>query len=208
MPKNITKKPSKAIQFPEGRTDEETFHNFAETLVSPEMAACRVINGAEQDTAVNEYLDIPALLYVLRQQLEEINSGNSENLEGMLTGQSIALQSLFVRLSERALNSQGSSTFEANMRMALRAQAQCRATIEALAHIRKPPAVYANQANIAQGHQQVNNYAIPETEQNQLSGSEDELQEDKGTPGLACQDDSAMEALGEVDRPKDRGRKT
>lgn len=40
---------------------------------------------------------------------------------------------------------------------ALRAQAQSRATLETLAAIKNPPAVFAGQANIAHGPQQVNN---------------------------------------------------
>jgi len=39
----------------------------------------------------------------------------------------------------------------------LKAQSQCRATLEALAAIKNPPIVYARQANIAAGPQQVNN---------------------------------------------------
>ena len=43
------------------------------------------------------------------------------------------------------------------MRLALKAQGQCRATLETLATIKNPPVVFARQANIAQGPQQVNN---------------------------------------------------
>jgi hypothetical protein len=45
------------------------------------------------------------------------------------------------------------------MRLALKAQAQCRATIETLATMKNPPLVIAKQANISAGHQQVNNGA-------------------------------------------------
>jgi hypothetical protein len=41
--------------------------------------------------------------------------------------------------------------------MALRAQSQCRATLETLATVKNPPVVFAKQANIANGPQQVNN---------------------------------------------------
>ena len=43
------------------------------------------------------------------------------------------------------------------MRLALKAQAQCRATVETLAEIKNPPTLFARQANIAHGPQQVNN---------------------------------------------------
>ena len=47
------------------------------------------------------------------------------------------------------------------MRLALKAQAQARSTAEALAVI-KNPMPYIRQANIAHGHQQVNNGTNPE----------------------------------------------
>jgi hypothetical protein len=43
------------------------------------------------------------------------------------------------------------------MRLALKAQGQCRATLETLAVLKNPPTVFAKQANIAAGSQQVNN---------------------------------------------------
>jgi hypothetical protein len=43
------------------------------------------------------------------------------------------------------------------MQMVLKAQSQCRATLKTLATIKNPPVVFARQANIAQGPQQVNN---------------------------------------------------
>ena len=50
---------------------------------------------------------------------------------------------------------------ETYMRMALKAQSQCRATLKTLANIKNPPVVFARQANIAQGPQQVNNGMMP-----------------------------------------------
>ena len=46
---------------------------------------------------------------------------------------------------------------ETFLRLALKAQAQCRCTLEALSNIKNPPVVFAKQANISQGHQQINN---------------------------------------------------
>ena len=46
---------------------------------------------------------------------------------------------------------------ERYMRLALKAQGQCRATLETLAAIKNPPVVFARQANFANGPQQVNN---------------------------------------------------
>lgn len=48
---------------------------------------------------------------------------------------------------------------ERYLRLALKAQNQCRSTLETLAAIKNPPVVFAKQANINQGNgnQQVNN---------------------------------------------------
>jgi hypothetical protein len=45
---------------------------------------------------------------------------------------------------------------EVRLRLALKAQTQCRATVETLATM-KNPVVFAKQANIAHGPQQINN---------------------------------------------------
>jgi hypothetical protein len=48
-------------------------------------------------------------------------------------------------------------TADKYMRLALKAQGQCRTTLETLAAIKNPPVLFAKQANIAHGPQQVNN---------------------------------------------------
>jgi len=82
------------------------------------------------------------------------------------------------------------------MRLALRAQNQCRATLETLSSFNKAPTVFAQQANVAT-NQQIN------CAQNQLSGDEDELRQDTRAPGAEKAVNSEMEALGEVDGAKD-----
>lgn len=131
----------------------------------------------------------------------------------MLINQATALQSLFARLTEKAIGAEYMSNFEGFMRMALRAQSQCRTTLDTLSAIKNPPIVYAKQANIAQGHQLVNNgAAVPsrarefENEQTQLSGGTNELCQNTGAPGIAKKDDSPLETLGEIDRTKVRRR--
>ena len=81
-----------------------------------------------------------------------MNAGNLEQAEGMLMNQATALQSLFARLAERGMGCTEVGPFETNMRIALRAQSQCRATLETLAAMKNPPPVaFVHQANIAHG---------------------------------------------------------
>jgi hypothetical protein len=61
-------------------------------------------------------------------------------------------------LARRATTQQYLPRWEAYMRMAMKAQSQCRMTLKTLANIKNPPAVFARQANINKGgQQQVNN---------------------------------------------------
>jgi hypothetical protein len=93
------------------------------------------------------------------------------------------------------------------MRIALRAQAQCRATLETLAMIKNPPVVYARQANIANGPQHVKNGGLSrspvnEIQQTKLSGESNELRPDAESQSLANRANQEVDALGEVDRAK------
>jgi hypothetical protein len=60
-------------------------------------------------------------------------------------------------MAERATGADYMPNFEIFMRVALKAQSQCRATLETLAAIKNPPLVYAKQANVTTGPQQINN---------------------------------------------------
>ena len=200
-------KPSKAVPVRAGENNDITAHNCAELATSPQLAAMRVIRGAERTTGIDDLIDVPALMDELRWQGDAVNKGDLAQAEAMLINQATALQSLFARLAERGMGCDHAPAFEANMRMALRAQSQCRATLETLATIKNPPIVYARQANVTTGPQQVNN-GIPapsqareiESEQTQLSGGTHELLPDTRASGEASRANQAMEALGEINR--------
>ncbi|MFC7460596.1 hypothetical protein ACFQU0_09170, partial [Hydrogenophaga defluvii] len=88
----------------------------------------------------------------------------------MLIGQATALQTIFVSLAKRAHHQQYQRHLEAFLGLALKAQAQSRATIQALIDLKFPrQATFVKQANIAHGPQQVNNgiqQVSSETQQN------------------------------------------
>jgi hypothetical protein len=136
---------------------EEIGRAVATVATGAETAAARVIQAAENGGSLNNLLDVPALAATLRDQAAAVRGGSLGQAETILINQAAALQSLFARLVERGMGSESVPGFEANMRMALRAQAQCRATLETLAEIKNPPVVYARQANVTTGPQQVNN---------------------------------------------------
>lgn len=105
-------------------------------------------------------VDIFGLITDLQTKVEIIQDGNMKPVEAMLYGQAITLQTIFTNLARRSAMNAGEYIDAADkyMRLALKAQSQCRATLETLAEI-KNPMPYIKQANIANGPQQVNNGA-------------------------------------------------
>jgi hypothetical protein len=189
---------------------EEIARKLSASTTSNEMAALRVMRSAERKSGYWESVDVPTLMDQLRAQAVAANHGDMSQAEAMLINQAAALQSLFVRLAERGMTCDHAPAFEANMRMALRAQSQCRATLETLVAIKNPPIVYAKQANVTTGPQQVNNgIAAPsqardiESEQTQLSGGTHDLLPDTRASGQASRVNPALETLGEIDRAED-----
>ena len=201
--------PRKAVQLVrnKGDSEEECARKYGALIISPELAAYRVINGAEKKSGIGEDIDVPALMEQLRDQAGVVNRGDLAQAEAMLMNQATALQSLFARLAERGMGCDHAPAFEANMRMALRAQSQCRASLETLAAIKNPPIIYAKQANFAAGHQQVNN-GMPgptqaresENQQSKQFGAHNGEWLDTGTAGATGGTDNAMATLGEIDR--------
>ena len=196
--------PRKTIPCSYGPSDDENGRAFARVVTSPEVAAYRVI-AMVQPQNVKDAIDTPTFLAALRDEAAAVREGNLSHAEAMLINQASALQALFVRLSERAMEQTHMPNLEGFMRMALRAQSQCRASLETLAAIKNPPIVYAKQANVTTGPQQVNN-GIPSRagenaiEQTQLSGGTHELQPHIRTPGLESRVNQEVEAVGEVHR--------
>src|SRR6266498_1544147 len=103
-------------------------------------------------------LTVNALIDELQRHCDAANTGNLGREEAMLTAQAHTLDVLFNTLARRAAGREYLAQYEAFMRLALKAQSQCRTTVETLAAIKNPQTVaFVRQANIAAGPQQVNN---------------------------------------------------
>ena len=125
----------------------------------------------------------------------------------MYISQAVALEVMFASLARRAKAQDKLLQYETHMRFALKAQNQCRATLQALVQLKQPSnTTFVKQANIAQGHQQVNNLAEKNiTPQNELlKGSYAQL--DTGTTPTPKGIDTTLEALGKINRRKNTGR--
>ena len=103
--------------------------------------------------------DLTETINVMRDKVIKVNGGDLTELEATLTAQTVSLDTMFNELARRAVANMGThmQVTESYMRLALKAQSQCARTIEVLAAMKNPPVVFAKQANISHGHQQVNN---------------------------------------------------
>ena len=146
----------KALQL--SRTPDQTDAQAeAAAAVMPSVNAAIVVD-AFQRNIMGEDLNFTALIDGLRASSDKVKAGDLSTLEAMLLGQATALQTIFASLAKRAVNQEYQKHYEAFLGLALKAQAQSRATISALVDLKYPrQATFVKQANIAHGPQQVNN---------------------------------------------------
>lgn len=177
-------------------------------------------------TGAGDLLEVSDLMVELRTAGNEVAAGDLGRIERIMTHQVITLNAMFNNLAQRSGRQEYMKQLETYLRLALKAQAQSRATAEALALL-KNPQPYIKQANIAQGHQQVNNtyasasahsgmptnadsaqYAQARVGAGKTSSMPNELLEadygqglDIGAQGTAGRADPHLAAVGTVDRP-------
>ncbi len=116
-------------------------------------------------------LGITELLAAMRKAGDEVVAGDMGRFERVLTHQFLTLDALFNNLAQRSGRQETFKGIEVLMRLALKAQAQARATAETLA-LMKNPMPYIRQANIAHGPQQVNNGQLTHAAKNQNQPNE------------------------------------
>lgn len=130
---------------------------LAEAAMRPAVNAAMVVDSF-QDHVFGGTVEITELVGTLQASMTKSNTGDLSELENMLIGQATALQTMFVSLARRAQAQQYQKNLEAFLGLALKAQAQSRATIQAVIDLKFPrQATFVKQANIAHGPQQVNN---------------------------------------------------
>lgn len=147
----------------------------------------------------NDSISLEYTKMLLEKAFERVRDGDLAILEEMLLGQAFALNMAFNSLSARATRQLDISTMQMLMNLCFKAQNQSRATIDSLIRLKQPSNTqFIKQANIAQGHQQVNNLAEKNiTPQNELLEDRYAHLDTRTTPtpkGI----DTALEALGKV----------
>ena len=107
--------------------------------------------------------DLTATVAALEESVAAVQRGELGDAEALLTAQAFTLNAIFTRCAVQAarnLEGQYLEATERYLRLALKAQNQSRATLETLAVLKNPTTIFARQANIAAGPQQVNNTQV------------------------------------------------
>ena len=193
-----------------GEKEKTRAEKLAQLTLVPEINAASIAETYN----VTGQPDVWAIADDLNLRNDAIVRGDTKGIERMLASQAHALDAMFASLARRAKAQELLAPYEAHMKFALRAQSQCRATLETLAAIKNPtPVAFVRQANIAHGPQQVNNgdtSPIARAEQN--ANRPNELLEsphakpqwmDATTPGAASGADTAMATVATIERAKD-----
>ena len=149
----------------------------------------------------------------VKAQINCVNSGDLTQVEGMLLGQAIALQGMFLNLAERAKGADSLQKVQCFTQLALRAQACSRNTLQTLIECKNPRQVaFVKQTNVAQT-QQVNNGLLLPSRKKKIKDQPIELlvedphgstKMDSGTKAEAGGVDKKLVPLETIDRAKNR----
>jgi hypothetical protein len=170
------------------REDESSERAMARYWLKPEFLAADAIQSLTR--IGGEPASLNELVLELESLAEEAKKGDSDRAHSLLTAQSHTLDAIFHSLIIRGQHniSHGySETGREYLKLAMRAQAQCRATVDSLIAAKRPS---IRQTNIAH-QQQVNNFPP-----NELMEQQDERM-DPGTPSEAVKGGQALETVGE-----------
>lgn len=193
-----------------------TDHQKASGAMDPSINAVLALD-AYKGNVTGDNVDTAEMVMCLRSTIQEIQKGDLSTLEAMLVSQATALQTMFTSIARRAANQQQLKHHSVLMGLALKAQAQSRATITALVDLKYPrQATFIKQANVAHGAQQVNNssptYCSPaharENNQDQTKLLEADhhggTSVDRRATAAAARGNQAVETVGTLNRSQKR----
>lgn len=193
-----------------------------------QQVACLLIEGvvpnadlalAWQSSMFPE-VSLNAASKALREHVDRVKGGDLQDMEALLVSQAYTLNAVFVSMTRQASNNRlDGKALDLTLRLAFKAQAQSRSTVEALGELKNPRQVtFARQANISNGPQQVNNgIALSQAGEIQTTRTEDpasapnkllEVQDakwvDAGAAGATTKGNPHLAAVGARHRPKNR----
>ena len=190
------------------------------TTITPNVGASLTIKafGAK----FGDQISPAGLIQALHEQIKAVKDGDLNRVEAMLVTQAHTLDAIFNELAQRAAANMGEymNATDLYLRLALKAQSQCRATLETLAEIKFPKsATFVRQQNVGI-NQQVNNSEptsnVSRARENSVNSTNKLLEQDSngwqtnrldtGTASAASGANRELEALGTLDRPSEQTR--
>lgn len=128
-------------------------------LQNPETLNAIVIDSFKGNL-FGERVELGGIIDSLQQSSEQLQSDTPLLLaERILMSQAQSLNAVFCDMAKRANRQEYVANMDKLLRLALKAQSQCRATLETLSNIKNPPVIFAKHANIAH-NQQINNQQV------------------------------------------------
>ena len=207
MKKEIVNAANQLVDAPEAKDELP----LAGILTSGAFATTNIV-GTHVKTSVSP----EEIFKSVKAQINCVNSGYLTQVEGMLLGQAIALQSMFHNLTERAKGADSLQKVQCLTQLALRAQACSRNTLQTLIECKNPRQVaFVKQTNVAQT-QQVNNGLLLPSRKKKIKNQPIELlvedshgstKMDSGAKAEAGGVDKDMVTLEESHGARKRGRK-
>lgn len=205
------KKNANAVSMPE-HDGKSSARLFAEASISPlaDNALTAFTFAGDTFNGVDKF----ELIEAMQEKTGKVLSGDLSEVEAMLIAQATVLDKIFNDTARRAaLNmSEHLGAADTYLRLALKAQTQCRTTLQTLAEIKNPqPTAFIRQQNVG-FNQQVNNGVSQTGVSARAGNSENQSNEllevqhgehlDNGAAGEAIGTDRSLETVGKIDGPK------
>jgi hypothetical protein len=140
---------------------------IAESMMSPiTLNALTTLNATRRQMATGDQASagLNAFATVMATKVKAIAGGDLTGVKQTLAAQMITLDALFSQLSHQAQVNMGQhlGAVDTYLRLAFRAQSQCRTTAEALNDIENPRPMFPKNVNMVAGNQQVNSTTGPQ----------------------------------------------
>jgi len=157
--KPVTKKRDPNALKVEKNTDESNAEAFARKLMMPSVTGSLTMQSFGKSYGE---LDLMALIKATQVQIQAVHDGDMQRTEELLITQAHTLDAMFNVLAQHGIKSDTTTNLESYLKLSLKAQAQCRSTLEALAEIKNPRTTsFVGQQNVGL-NQQINNSNTPD----------------------------------------------
>ena len=170
--------------------DQYVAQQMASSLLSPESTNALLMQ-AFANANTSQFVDHEHTEAELKQHVQALKSQSPlARAERLLISQAESLNTIFCEMAFQSASKSSLREREILMRVALKAQSQCRATLDSLAGLKQPSVVFAKTANIAQ-HQQINQATNQQINQPNQQTSQQPTAQPLGQPAAVARTSSA-----------------